>query len=82
MLIGVACVSPARVRVAGHALVRVLVDLVVVGLVRDGRRLHRVGAHALAVVVLGVDERRGLRLLLERYCGTQRVVLGERCRTA
>jgi len=50
--------------------------------VRDGRRLHRVRAGALAVVVLGVDQRRGLRLLLEAAAGTQRIVLlGERVRS-
>src|SRR6185369_5536295 len=53
------------------------VDLVVVGLVRDGGRLHRVGAHALLVVVLGVHHRRRLADLVDPRRTAKRILLGE-----
>ncbi|MNN78688.1 hypothetical protein D3C81_1952630 [compost metagenome] len=37
---------------AGQAAVVVLVDLIAVDLVRNGGRLHRIGAHPLDVLVL------------------------------
>ena len=60
-LTGIACENSVLVaRVAVQALVEVLVDLVAVDAVRDGRRLHGVVARAPVVVVDRVAQRRRL----------------------
>src|SRR5690606_14327930 len=57
-----AAVGHARTRMAVHALVEPQVDLVVVDLVRDQRRLHRIVARLALVVVDDPGEGRRLRL--------------------
>src|SRR5688500_13165486 len=60
-------------RMTRHTSVRVLVDLIALNLVRNGRRLHRKCACTPDVLVLLVLQRRRRRLLVERRAAAHRV---------